>query len=94
MQVLGKLSESTKITLVQIPEHQEIPSNEETDRLTKEGATVVPPNQFTAVPFNVGKKKLIKKLLELKHQARWTACTNCRQSKMLMRYPLLTSFYL
>jgi hypothetical protein len=56
MQVLGKLSESTKITLVQIPERQEIPSNEETDRLTKEGATVVPPHQFTAVPFSVSKK--------------------------------------
>jgi hypothetical protein len=26
--------------------------------------------------------------LELKHQARWTACTGCWQSKMLLRYPL------
>ena len=58
-------------------------SNEEADRLAKE----VPPNQSAAIPFSVG-KNLIKKQLEQKHQARWTACTGCRQSKVLMRYPL------
>jgi hypothetical protein len=39
------------------------------DRLAKEGEIEVPPNQFTAIPFTVG-KKLIKKQLELRHQAR------------------------
>jgi hypothetical protein len=68
--------------------HQGIGGNEGADRLAKEGAIEAPPNQFTAVPFSVG-KKLIKKQLGLRHQARWTACTSCRQSKMLMGYPLL-----
>jgi hypothetical protein len=26
------------------------------------------------------------KQLEVRHQARWTACTGCQQSKVLMRY--------
>jgi hypothetical protein len=81
MQVLGKLSELNKVTLVRIP------GNEEADRLAKEGAIQVPPNQFTAIPFSVDKKR-IKKQLEVKHQDRWTACTGCRQSNMLMRYTL------
>jgi hypothetical protein len=38
--------------------------------------------------FVTYRKKLIKKHLELRHQARWAACTGCRQSKILMRYPL------
>jgi hypothetical protein len=42
------------------------------------------------MPFSVG-TKLIKKQLELVHRARWAGCTRCRQSKMLMRYPLLSS---
>jgi hypothetical protein len=33
-------------------------------------------------------KKLIKKQLEQRHRARCTACTGCRQSNVLMRYPL------
>jgi hypothetical protein len=45
------------------------------------------PNQFTIIPFSVG-KKLIKKQLELKHQGSWAACTGCRQFKVLMRHPL------
>jgi hypothetical protein len=55
MQVLGKLSEFNKLTLVWIPGNQGILGNEEADRLAKEGATEVPPNQFTAIPFSVGK---------------------------------------
>jgi hypothetical protein len=39
------------------------------------------------ISISVG-KKLIKKDLDLEHQARWTACTGCRQSKTLMRKPL------
>jgi hypothetical protein len=88
MQVLGRLSELNKVTLVRIPEHQEIAGNHEAHRLAKEGTTEVPPSQITAIPFSVTKKKIIKKRLELEHHARWAACTGCRQSKMLMRYPL------
>jgi ribonuclease HI len=64
MQVLEKLNEFNKVTLVWIPGHQGIPGNKESDRLAKEGTTEVPPNQFMAIPFSVG-KKLIKKQLEL-----------------------------
>jgi hypothetical protein len=84
MQMLGKLTEFNNITLVWIPGHQQIPDNEEADTMAKEGAIKVPPNQLTTIPF----KKLIKKQLELRHQARWTACTSCGQSKVLMRYAL------
>jgi ribonuclease HI len=76
MQVLGKLSEFNKVTSVWIPGQQEIPGNEEADRLAKEGATEVSPNQFTAILLSIG-KNLIKKQLELVHQARWVACTGC-----------------
>ena len=62
MQVLGKLNELNKVTLVWIPGHHRIPANEEAERLAKEGATEVPPNQFIAIPFSVG-KNLIKKHL-------------------------------
>jgi hypothetical protein len=40
--------------------------------------------------FTPGKRKSIKEHLELRHQARWTACTGCRQSKVLKRYPLFS----
>jgi ribonuclease HI len=72
MQVLEKQS---KVTLMWIPRHQEIPGNEEADRLAKEGALEVPPNQFAAIPFSVGKN--LKKQLEQKHWARWSACSGC-----------------
>jgi hypothetical protein len=65
--------------------HRGIPGNEEADRLAQEGAVQVPPDQFAAVPFSVG-KNLIKKQLEQRHRDRWTACTGYRQSKVLMRY--------
>jgi hypothetical protein len=87
MKVLEKLSKCNKVTLMWIPGHQGIPGNEEADRLAKEGAVEVPPNQFPAIPFSVG-KNLIKKQLEQKHRARWNVCTRYRQSKVLMRYPL------
>jgi ribonuclease HI len=76
MQVLGKISELKKKTLVLIPGHQGILGNEEADKLDKEGANKVPPNHFTTMSFRVG-KKLIKKQLELKHQGRWATCTSC-----------------
>jgi hypothetical protein len=85
--MLGKLSEFNKVTLVSIRGHQGIPGNGEADRLTKEGAAEFSSNQFTAIPFSVG-RKLIKQQLELGHQTRCTACAGYRQSKMLMRYPL------
>jgi ribonuclease HI len=49
--------------------HQGIPSNEEADRLAKEGTVEVPPNQHTAILFSVD-KKLIKKQMEQKFVAR------------------------
>jgi hypothetical protein len=52
-----------------------------------EVAVEVPPDQFAAIPFSVG-KNLIKKQLEQRHRDRWTACTGYRQSKVLMRNPL------
>jgi hypothetical protein len=33
-------------------------------------------------------KKLIKRYLDLEHQASWNACNGCCQSKTLIRYPL------
>jgi ribonuclease HI len=69
MQVLGRLSELNKVTLVWIPGHQGILGNEEADRLAKEGAIEVTPNQFTAIHFSVG-KKLIKKHLEVQSTKR------------------------
>jgi hypothetical protein len=55
MQMLEKLRKFNKITLMWIPGRQGIPGNEEADRLVKEGAIKVSPNQFAAIPFNVGK---------------------------------------
>jgi ribonuclease HI len=69
MQVLGKLSEFNKVTLVWIPGHQRVSENEDADTLAKKGAIEVPPNQFTAISFSVS-KKFIKKQLEQRHQAR------------------------
>jgi hypothetical protein len=87
MEVLEKLSKSNKVTLMWIPWHQGIPGNEEADWLAKEGAVEVPPDQFAAIPFSVG-KNLVKKQMEERHRDRWAACTEYRQSKVLMRYPL------
>jgi ribonuclease HI len=56
MQVLEKLSKLKKVTLVWIPGHQGIPGNQEADRLAKEGAIKVSPNQYTTTPFSEGKK--------------------------------------
>ena len=70
MQVLGKLSELNKVTLVWIPGHQDTPDNEQADRLAKEGTIEVPPDHFITVPFSVS-KTLIKKQLELEQQDRW-----------------------
>jgi ribonuclease HI len=69
MQVIEKLSKFNKVTLMWTSGHQGTPSNEETDRLAKEGAIEVPSNQFAALPFSVG-KNLIKKQLEQRHWAR------------------------
>jgi ribonuclease HI len=46
MQVLEKLSRFNKVTLMWIPGHHGIPGNQEADRVAKEGAIEVPPNQF------------------------------------------------
>ena len=78
------VSESNKVTLVWISRHQGILDNEETGGLAKQGAIAVPPDQTTVIPFSIGKKKVIKRYLGLKHQARWTACNSCHQSKTLM----------
>ena len=54
IQVLGRICEFN-VTSVFIPGHQEKPANEEADRPAKEGAVEVPPNQFTAIHFSIGK---------------------------------------
>jgi ribonuclease HI len=51
MQVLERLSKFDKVTLMCTPRHQGIPGIEEADRLAKEGAIEVPPNQFAAKPL-------------------------------------------
>jgi hypothetical protein len=56
-------------------------------RLAKEGNVEVPPDQFAAIRFSVG-KNLIKKQLEQRHRTRWITCTGYRQSEVLMRYSL------
>jgi ribonuclease HI len=56
MQELKRLSELNRVTLVWRPRHQVIPSNEEAERLAKEGVIEVPPSQTIARPFSVGKK--------------------------------------
>jgi ribonuclease HI len=76
MQVSGKLIELNKVTLVSISRHQGILGNEKAYRLAKEGATEVPYNQYTTMPFSVG-KELIKNQSEPQYQARWAACTGC-----------------
>jgi hypothetical protein len=43
------------------------------------------------MPCSVGKKP-IKRHLELKYQARWTACTGYLQSTMLIRYPFTLKY--
>jgi predicted Zn-ribbon and HTH transcriptional regulator len=53
----------------------------------RKGLLEVPPHQFAAIPISAG-KNLIKKQLEQRHRARWTACTGYRQSKVLVRYLL------
>jgi hypothetical protein len=58
MQMLGKLSELNKVTLVWIPKYQEA------DRLAKEVAIEAPLNHFTAVSFNVGKTLIKNHLTE------------------------------
>jgi hypothetical protein len=47
---------NSTVTLMCSPRHQGILGNEEGDRLAKEGTIEVPPNQFTAILFSVGKK--------------------------------------
>ena len=47
----------------------------------------MPPSQTAVIPFSVG-KKLIKRHLELEHQAKWDACIGYRLSKILMGYLL------
>jgi hypothetical protein len=87
IQALGKLSEFNKVTLLWTHRHQEILGNEKTNRLAKERAMKAPPSQTAVIPFSVH-QKLIKRHLELVHQARWDACGGCCQSKELMRYHL------
>ena len=48
--------------------------SKEPDRLAKEGVIGVPSGQTTVIAFSVG-KKLIKRHVELGHQAKWDACT-------------------
>ena len=47
MQILGKLSEFSKVTLVWIPGHQGIPEDDEADGLSKEEAIGVPLGQLS-----------------------------------------------
>ena len=63
MQVLGKRNEHNEVTSVWIT------GNERADRLATEGPIEVPPTQYTTIPLSAG-KKLIKKQLELEHQAK------------------------
>jgi hypothetical protein len=66
-----------------IPGHQGIPGNAEADRLTKEKAIEVPSNQFTAIPFSVGKKSS-RKIWN------WSIRPGGLPSKLIIRYPLLS----
>ena len=75
---------SRQVCCCKLPGRRRVPRNEEAERPTKKRTIEVPRNQFTAIPFSVG-QKVFNKQLELKHQARWVACTGCWESKMSSR---------
>jgi hypothetical protein len=83
MQLLEKLIESNKVTLVQIPGHQGIPGNEEADKLAQEGTNGVPSDHTADIPC-IMDKEVIRSHLRVEHLDRWTTCKGCHQSKTLM----------
>jgi hypothetical protein len=85
----GKLSECNKVILVWMPRHQGILGKNKQIYWPRKGPLESNPSRPLLHPFNTS-EKLIKRQMEVEHQATWDACTGCQQCKTPMRCLLLS----